>query len=155
MESVDPVRVGAWEWCRRFCELYNSSASSPLTMLGLFYERHRKFVEYGQRSDPGDPEYTDEEWTRVMATLLGELAGILGLVQAPDREGRPQLEWYLPGVPDKPTVIIRETSDEGRPVTVSDPGSPHAQLFREIAARVWSKVSGEGARRVPPRIVIE
>jgi len=52
-------------------------------------------------------------------------------------------------------LTIRETSDEGRPVTVSDPGSPHAQLFREIAAKVWAKVSGEGARRAPPRIVIE
>jgi ATP-binding protein involved in chromosome partitioning len=52
-------------------------------------------------------------------------------------------------------LVIRETSDEGRPVTVSDPGSPHAQLFREIAARVWAKVSGEGARRAPPRIVVE
>jgi ATP-binding protein involved in chromosome partitioning len=50
---------------------------------------------------------------------------------------------------------IRETSDEGRPVTVSDPGSAHAQLFREIAAKVWAKVSGEGAGRAPPRIVVE
>ena len=52
-------------------------------------------------------------------------------------------------------LAIRETSDEGRPITVSDPRSPHAQLFRDIAARVWAKVSGEGARRAPPRIVIE
>ena len=52
-------------------------------------------------------------------------------------------------------LIIRETSDEGRPVTVSEPGSPHAQLFREIAAKVWAKVSDEGARRAPPRIVVE
>jgi len=50
---------------------------------------------------------------------------------------------------------IRETSDEGRPITVSEPDSPHAQLFREIAAKVWAKVSGEGARRAPPRIVVE
>jgi ATP-binding protein involved in chromosome partitioning len=50
---------------------------------------------------------------------------------------------------------IRETSDEGRPVTVSDPGSAHAQLFREIAAKIWAKVSGEGARRAPPRITVE
>src|SRR5271163_2791488 len=35
-------------------------------------------------------------------------------------------------------LAIRETSDEGRPITVSDPGSPHAQLFREIAAKVWT-----------------
>jgi len=52
-------------------------------------------------------------------------------------------------------LTIRETSDEGRPVTVSDPGSPHAQLFREIAAKVWAKVSGDAGRRAPPRIVIE
>jgi ATP-binding protein involved in chromosome partitioning len=52
-------------------------------------------------------------------------------------------------------LAIRETSDEGRPITVSDPGSPHAQLFRELAAKVWAKVSSEGARRAPPRIVIE
>ena len=42
------------------------------------------------------------------------------------------------------------------PITVSDPGSPHAQLFREIAAKVWSKVSGvDSVRRAPPRIVVE
>ncbi|HTQ34809.1 MAG TPA: Mrp/NBP35 family ATP-binding protein [Stellaceae bacterium] len=52
-------------------------------------------------------------------------------------------------------LAIRETSDEGHPITVFDPGSPHAQLFREIAAKIWAKVSGEGARRAPPRIVIE
>jgi ATP-binding protein involved in chromosome partitioning len=50
---------------------------------------------------------------------------------------------------------IRETSDEGRPVTISDPASSHAQLFREIAAKVWAKVTGDGVRRTPPRIVVE
>jgi ATP-binding protein involved in chromosome partitioning len=51
---------------------------------------------------------------------------------------------------------IRETSDSGRPITVSDPASPHAQVFRQIAARVWEKVAGTGAvGREPPRIVIE
>jgi len=53
-------------------------------------------------------------------------------------------------------LAIRETSDDGHPITVSDPGSPHSQLFREIAARVWGKVSGaEAVRRAPPRIVVE
>jgi ATP-binding protein involved in chromosome partitioning len=51
---------------------------------------------------------------------------------------------------------IRETSDEGRPITVSDPDHPYAQAFRAMAARVWEKVSGAGATlRAPPRIVIE
>ena len=53
-------------------------------------------------------------------------------------------------------IAIRETSDEGRPITVSDPESPYAQTFRTIAARVWEKVSGETpARRAGPRIVVE
>jgi ATP-binding protein involved in chromosome partitioning len=51
---------------------------------------------------------------------------------------------------------IRETSDEGRPITMSQPDSPYAQTFRDIAARVWGKVSGEApARRASPRIVVE
>src|SRR5690242_11565945 len=53
-------------------------------------------------------------------------------------------------------LAIRETSDEGRPITVSQPDSPYAQTFRDIAAKVWEKVSGESAaRRAPPRIVVE
>jgi ATP-binding protein involved in chromosome partitioning len=53
-------------------------------------------------------------------------------------------------------LAIRETSDEGRPIAVSDPSSPYALLFREIAARLWQKISGEGAPlRAPPRIVVE
>ena len=51
---------------------------------------------------------------------------------------------------------IRETSDDGRPITVSDPDNPHALVFRQMAARIWEKVAGEAAqRRPPPRIVIE
>jgi ATP-binding protein involved in chromosome partitioning len=55
-------------------------------------------------------------------------------------------------------MAIRETSDDGRPITVSSPDSPYAQTFRAIAARVWEKVSGETetpARRTAPRIVVE
>ncbi len=53
-------------------------------------------------------------------------------------------------------IAIRETSDDGRPITVSDPDSPYAHTFRDIAAKIWAKVSGEApARRVGPRIVVE
>ena len=53
-------------------------------------------------------------------------------------------------------LAIRETSDEGRPITVSQPGSPYAQTFRDIAAKVWAKVGGDApARRAAPRIVVE
>jgi ATP-binding protein involved in chromosome partitioning len=51
-------------------------------------------------------------------------------------------------------LAIRETSDAGRPITVSEPGNPYAAVFREIAARTWEKVSSESALRPPPRIVI-
>jgi ATP-binding protein involved in chromosome partitioning len=50
---------------------------------------------------------------------------------------------------------IRETSDSGTPITVSDPDNPHALVFRQMAARVWDKVAKGGERRAPPRIVIE
>ncbi len=45
---------------------------------------------------------------------------------------------------------IRETSDGGHPITVSDPQNPHAAVFRQIAARVWEKVSGESDRARRP-----
>jgi ATP-binding protein involved in chromosome partitioning len=50
---------------------------------------------------------------------------------------------------------IRETSDGGTPITVADPDNPYALVFRQMAARIWEKVSGEDARRPPPRIIIE
>ena len=51
---------------------------------------------------------------------------------------------------------IRETSDEGRPITVAEPNSPYAQTFRAIAVQIWQKVAGDApARRAPPRIVVE
>jgi ATP-binding protein involved in chromosome partitioning len=51
---------------------------------------------------------------------------------------------------------IRETSDGGEPITVSDPDNPHALVFRHMAARIWDKVAGaEAERRPPPRIVTE
>jgi ATP-binding protein involved in chromosome partitioning len=52
-------------------------------------------------------------------------------------------------------LAIRETSDSGHPITVSDPDNPYAAVFRRIAKRVWEKVSGESGMRPPPRIVIE
>ena len=53
-------------------------------------------------------------------------------------------------------MAIRQTSDEGHPITASQPNSPYARTFRDIAARVWAKVSGDApARRAGPRIVVE
>jgi ATP-binding protein involved in chromosome partitioning len=54
-------------------------------------------------------------------------------------------------------MAIRETSDGGRPIVVSQPESPHAGAYVAIARRVWEKVSaaiaGEAAKG--PRIVMQ
>ncbi len=51
-------------------------------------------------------------------------------------------------------MTIRETSDGGRPIVVSDPQSAPAQTYRAIAEQVWRKLSGAPARQAP-RIVIQ
>lgn len=51
-------------------------------------------------------------------------------------------------------IAIRETSDGGDPIVVSQPDSDHAKVYRSIAARVWDKIS-MGGGRAAPRIVIE
>ena len=38
-------------------------------------------------------------------------------------------------------MVIRETSDNGTPVVVSDPAGPHAKLYRDIAQKVWAGVT--------------
>jgi ATP-binding protein involved in chromosome partitioning len=54
-------------------------------------------------------------------------------------------------------MAIRETSDSGKPIVVSDPDGPHAKVYREIATQVWEGVRRERAEggRAPPRIVVE
>jgi ATP-binding protein involved in chromosome partitioning len=51
-------------------------------------------------------------------------------------------------------IAIRETSDGGQPIVVSQPASPHAAAYREIARKVWMKLSG-AQQRQGPRIVIQ
>ncbi|MCL4766966.1 MAG: iron-sulfur cluster carrier protein ApbC [Hyphomicrobiaceae bacterium] len=50
-------------------------------------------------------------------------------------------------------IEIRERSDSGQPVVATNPDSPHAQIFREIAARSWAEAqAAQGARVKPPRL---
>ena len=51
-------------------------------------------------------------------------------------------------------IAIRETSDGGKPIVVADPTSAHAKLFRTMAERIWSTLSGS-PQRSAPRIVIQ
>jgi ATP-binding protein involved in chromosome partitioning len=50
---------------------------------------------------------------------------------------------------------IREKSDAGLPVVATDPGGPHARIYRDIAARVRDQLTVGGGGRPAPRIVIE
>jgi ATP-binding protein involved in chromosome partitioning len=55
-------------------------------------------------------------------------------------------------------IEIRETSDSGRPVVVSRPDAPNAQVFLAVAQRVWEKVSaqiGASGTRQAPKIVMQ
>ena len=47
------------------------------------------------------------------------------------------------------TIAIRENSDAGTPVVVSDPDGPQAAIYREIAAKVWDQVGMRSARKAP------
>ncbi|MEI8394182.1 MAG: iron-sulfur cluster carrier protein ApbC [Rhodospirillaceae bacterium] len=51
-------------------------------------------------------------------------------------------------------IVIRETSDQGRPIVMEQPESEHARSYRAIAARLWEQVAGP-AVRTAPRIVVE
>ena len=50
-------------------------------------------------------------------------------------------------------IAIRETSDGGQPIVISDPASPHSEAYRRIAARIWEQLSG--AKRAAPRILMQ
>lgn len=54
-------------------------------------------------------------------------------------------------------IDIRVTSDEGRPIVVSEPDSEHAKRYLEIAKRIWDRLSGGGGAesRKSPTIVMQ
>ena len=53
-------------------------------------------------------------------------------------------------------ISIRTTSDSGRPIVVTQPESPHADSYRQIAAGLIDKATSavSGAGRAQPRIVM-
>ena len=52
---------------------------------------------------------------------------------------------------------IRETSDAGKPIVATDPDSPHAKVYREIARQAWDNAMAHKAKRegTKPKIVME
>jgi ATP-binding protein involved in chromosome partitioning len=54
-------------------------------------------------------------------------------------------------------VSIRETSDGGQPIVVSQPGSVHAKTYMDIAAKVIASIEAQQAdeKSAPPKIVMQ
>lgn len=115
-----PEVIYAREWLARFRALFDAEAGDPRTALGLFYERHRRFVAGPNREEPNRPEYTYEEWNRAFAAFLGSLAREFGLVQTDDWTNVPQLMWIWHGRPEHPAVVIREAKVAGDSVVRED-----------------------------------
>lgn len=93
-----------------------------------------------------------------MATFIcpkcGHASDIFGHGGARTEAGRLNVP-FLGEVPLDMT--IRETSDSGRPVVAVAPDGPHAKVYREIAQKLWTNLTGADAPpvRAAPRIVIE
>lgn len=113
-ERVSSVEaIYAKEWLTRFRARFDEEAGDPRTALGLFYERHRRFVAAPGFASVARPDYTYEEWNRAFAAFLASLARDFGLVQAAGWTDVPQLLWFWHGVPDRPAVAIREVKVAG------------------------------------------
>ncbi len=52
------------------------------------------------------------------------------------------------------TIDIRERSDAGIPIVASDPDSPVARIYRDMAARMWAEL-GTRTKREAPAIVFD
>jgi ATP-binding protein involved in chromosome partitioning len=52
-------------------------------------------------------------------------------------------------------MVIRETTDEGRPIVAIDPEGVHAQHYIDIARQLWMSITTGVASKPAPRIVIE
>jgi ATP-binding protein involved in chromosome partitioning len=76
-----------------------------------------------------------------------DLFGHGGARAEAERLGAP----FLGEIPLDPA--IRSSSDDGRPITVTDPDGPHAKAYRAAARRMIA--NAVVARKPPPRIVIE
>lgn len=50
---------------------------------------------------------------------------------------------------------IREKSDSGQPVVISQPESDHAGIYRSIAEKAWAGIEQEDSARAVPEIIIE
>jgi ATP-binding protein involved in chromosome partitioning len=88
-----------------------------------------------------------ENMSYFLCPKCGEKSDIFGHGGA-EQEARKLGVPFLGAVPLH--MDIRERSDSGRPIVATDPSSPHAHIYREIAARAWGEVQAAAGSAVPP-----
>ena len=93
-----------------------------------------------------------ENMSYFVCTKCGERHEIFGHGGARDEAAKLGVP-FLGEVPLDKDVRLR--SDTGEPVTATLPDSPHAAIYRSIAAKVWAAIERGGLSRPAPRIVIE
>jgi ATP-binding protein involved in chromosome partitioning len=91
-----------------------------------------------------------ENMSYFICTKCGERHEIFGHGGA-EEEARKLGVPFLGGVPLH--IDIRERSDSGRPIVATDPMSPHAEAYRQLAARTWAELeAATGRRPEPPKL---
>jgi ATP-binding protein involved in chromosome partitioning len=88
-----------------------------------------------------------ENMSFFLCPKCGERAEIFGHGGARDEATRLGVP-FLGGVPLH--MDIRETSDSGRPITVTAPDSLHAGIFRDLAAKTWAEMDAARGQRIEP-----
>jgi ATP-binding protein involved in chromosome partitioning len=62
----------------------------------------------------------------------------------------------VPFLGEIPLVMeVRETSDAGRPIVVTEPGAAAARAFMDVAQKLWAGLQADAGRRAAPQIIIE
>ena len=92
-----------------------------------------------------------ENMSYFLCPHCGERADIFGHGGAM-HEAEQQKVPYLGAVPLH--IEIRERSDAGKPIVATAPDSPHAQIYKEMAARLWAQLDRSSGARTAPKIVM-
>ncbi len=93
-----------------------------------------------------------ENMSYFICTKCGERHEIFGHGGARDEAEKLGIP-YLGGVPLD--IEIRARSDAGQPIVATNPNSPHAQIYRDLAAKAWSELEKSKGQRVePPKLLI-
>ena len=88
-----------------------------------------------------------ENMSFFLCPKCGERSDIFGHGGARDEAGKLGVP-YLGGVPLH--MDIRTTSDEGRPITATNPDGLHAGIYRDIAAKAWAEMHAASGQRIEP-----